>query len=118
MEAAPPAGHRRTAQDHPVAAEGRPVARRRELPREQRPGTGRPYVCGPPAAWAAWPGRHEPVGESERPGNDPSGTRRGCFLPDLTRVDKAPVRRRPLAGYLMGRGMGGKAARLRGTIRL
>jgi hypothetical protein len=50
------------------------------------------------------------VGESERPGNDPGGTRRGCFLPDLTRVDKAPVRRRPLAGYLMGRVMGGKAA--------
>jgi hypothetical protein len=52
------------------------------------------------------------MGESERPANDPNETRRGCFLPDLTRVDKASVRRRPLDGYLVGRRVGGKAAHL------
>ena len=57
-------------------------------------------------------GRQERVGRSERPANDPNETRRGCFLPDLTRVDKAPVRRRPLDRYLMVRGLGGKAAHL------
>jgi hypothetical protein len=54
-------------------------------------------------------GRRDRVGDSERPANDPNETRRGCFLPDLTRVDKAPVRRRPLDRYLMGRGLSGKA---------
>ena len=42
-----------------------------------------------------------------RPANDPGVTRRGCFLPDLTRVDKAPVRHRsPAAAYHAFRGPG------------
>ena len=49
--------------------------------------------------------------KSERPANDPNETRRGCFLPDLTGVDKASVRRRPLDCYLMARWEGGKAVR-------